>query len=99
MMIFKSPISHQAAMIVLKSGDNTNLARLMSSEVCCDSMYSYKVWLEVPGHCWHWWNTFRLLANCTARVKVCLRLSENDLTDLQLERWLGEPLAAVSILS
>ena len=76
----------RAAILTLRSEDTTNLARLVGS---------HSVWAEVTGERWDWWNRFRLMTD-SSKVKVCLRLTEQPLTDLQLERWLGEPLAAVS---
>lgn len=76
----------KAAILTLGSGDTTNLARLVGS---------HSVWAEVAGNRWDWWNRFRLMTD-SSKVKVCLRLTEKPLTDLQLERWLGEPVAAVS---
>ena len=87
-----SAVSHlglKAAILRLKSGDTTNLARLVRG---------HSVWVEVRGERWDWWNTFRLTTHPTNKVKVCLRLTDQLLTDLQVERWLGEPLAAVSRL-
>ena len=84
----------KGAILTLKSGDTTNLARLVGS---------HSVWVEVTGDRWDWWNRFRLMTDSSkvkvcldsSKVKVCLRLTSQSLTDLQLERWLGEPLAAV----
>lgn len=91
-------VSHldlQALIISLDSADNMNLARIMKCQMVLGCQYS--VWLEVTGERWDWWNRFRLITG-SKLVKVCLRLTSQPLTDLQLERWLGEPVAAVSLV-
>ena len=91
-----SAVSHldlQAVILSLKSEDNMNLARMLRSQMILGCLYS--VWVEVKGDDWERWNRFRLTVD-SSKVKVCLRLTEQLLSDLQLERWLGEPLAAVS---
>ena len=88
-------VSHldlQALIISLNSEDSMNLARIMKGQMVLGCQYS--VWVEVTGESWDWWNRFRLVTD-SKLVKVCLRLTSQSLTDLQLERWLGEPLAAV----
>ena len=81
-------------MVSLNSGSNTNLARMINSEILRGARY--KVWVEVSGEGWSWWNQFRLMTDSSDQVAVSLRLTEELPTDLQVERWLAEPLAAVS---
>ena len=78
----------------LNSGNNINLARTINSEILRRA--KYEVWVEVGGEGWCWWNQFRLMTDSSDQVKNCLRLTEELPNDLQVERWLAEPLAAVS---
>ena len=85
----------QAVSLTLTSANNTQLAVLVRDSVC-QEMVRYQVWVEVPGERWDWWNTFRLMTESEERVKVCLHLSEKLLNWAELDRWLAEPVAAVS---
>ena len=67
----------------------------------CEERQRYQVWVEVPGENWDWWNTFRLATDADSldRVKVGLHLTDKLLTKPELDRWLVEPVAAVSLSS
>jgi len=41
---------------------------------------------------WHWWNKFRLLANQTPRISVCLEIGDKIPDEMEILRWLGEPI-------
>ena len=84
----------QQVIVRLTSGDNINLARILYSEILRGALY--KVLVEVGGDGWSKWNQLRLLTDSSGKLKVCLRLTEVLPTHLQLERWLAEPLVAVS---
>ena len=84
----------QQVIVRLTSGDNINLARILYSEILGRALY--EVLVEVGGDGWSKWNQLRLLTDSSDKLKVCLRLTEKLPTDLQLERWMAEPLVAVS---
>ena len=85
----------QAVTLELQSEKNTRLAVLVR-DCLSQELVRHQVWVEVAGERWDWWNTFRLMTDCSDSVKVCLHLSEKLLTKAELDRWLAEPLAAVS---
>ena len=90
----------QAVTLTLKTASNTKLATLVRDSVC-QEIVRYQVWVEVPAESWDWWNNFRLMtdADSSDRIKVCLHLTDKLLTQPQLDRWLVEPVSAVSHLS
>ena len=88
----------QAVTLTLKTASNTKLATLVRDSVC-QEIVRHQVWVEVPAESWDWWNNFRLMTDSSDRVKVCLHLTDKLLTKPELDRWLAEPVAAVSNLS
>ena len=50
--------------------------------------------LDTPST-WHWWNRFRLTANSNNKVNLCLCITEQCPSDLEVKRWLGEPIKTV----
>ena len=86
----------KAVILQLKSAKSYNLARMISNKLDLEPSYGFEVWVEVRTDSWDWWNTFRLMT-ASSKLKVCLCLTSQCPTQLQRERWLGEPLAAVSV--
>ena len=86
----------KAVILQLQSAKSYNLARMISNKLDVEPSYGFEVWVEVRTDSWDWWNTFRLMTD-SSKLKVCLSLTSQCPTQLQLERWLGEPLAAVSV--
>ena len=45
---------------------------------------------------WDWWNRFRLMADSHNKINLCLGITEQVPTDMEVQRWLGEPVKTVS---
>ena len=85
----------QAVSLKLETERNTKLATLVRDYLCQDTVRN-QVWAEVNLERWDWWNNFRLMTEGSDRVKACLHLSDKHLSKKELDRWLSEPVAAVS---
>ena len=85
----------QAITLTLRPEGNTRLAVLVR-DCLSQEVVRYQVWVEVAGQSWDCWNTFRLMTGSCDSVKVCLHLSDKLLAKADLDRWLAEPVAAVS---
>jgi len=48
-----------------------------------------------PENTWHWWNTFHSLADRNKKICLCLEISEDIPEELEIARWLGEPIRCV----
>jgi len=44
---------------------------------------------------WNWWNKFRLLANMSSKLNVCLEIGEEIPNENAIRRWLGEPIKTI----
>ena len=69
--------------------------------LCAPDMSKYETRVSpetdlTRGSTWEWWNRFRLVANSNNKINLCLEITEQCPPDLEVERWVGEPLKTVS---
>ena len=107
---YASHLGLPAVMVTLQGRHHTNLARIVSNYLVKGA--SFQMWVQVPvcppdlgkyedrgraaEQTWDWWNTFRLVADSSSKVNLCLDLTEQLPENIQVERWLGEPVKTVS---
>lgn len=46
---------------------------------------------------WHWWNNFRCIGNFEKKLSLALELTADLPDEIELERWLGEPIRCLII--
>ena len=107
---YASHLGLPAVMVTLYGRNHTNLARIVSNYIVKGA--SFQMWVQVPvcqpdlskyekremagGQTWDWWNTFRLVADSSSKINLCLDLTEQVPGNIEVERWLGEPVKTVS---
>jgi len=109
---YASHLGLPAVMLKLHGRDHTNLARLVSNHIAKGAGFQVWVQVPLvspdsgkfeekpyppPGDSWDWWNRFRLMANSSNKINLCLAVSEEVPTDAQILRWVGEPIKTVSV--
>ena len=108
---YASHLGMPAIMVSLTSPNHTNLARMISNHVfrgascqiwvqvplTAPDMSKYETTDETETtDTWDWWNRFRLMTNSNSKINLCLVITENCPSDLEVKRWLGEPIKTVS---
>ena len=107
---YASHLGLPAVMVTLQGRHHTNLARIVSNYIVKGA--SFQLWVQVPvcqtdlskyedremvaEQTWDWWNTFRLVADSSSKINLCLDLTEQLPGNIEIERWLGEPVKTVS---
>jgi len=109
---YASHLGLPAIMLQLYGTNHTNLARLVSNHIAKGANFQVwvQVPLVAPNphkfeegdetileDTWDWWNRFRLMANSSSKINLCLQVPEEEPTDRQILRWLGEPIKTVSV--
>ena len=109
---YASHLGLPAVMVTLSSGDHTNLARLISNHIfkgasfqiwvqvplCPPDLGKYESReLDTFVNTWDWWNRFRLVANSNNKINLCLDVTDQCPSDIDIERWVGEPVKTVRI--
>ncbi|KAG5898200.1 hypothetical protein JTB14_005580 [Gonioctena quinquepunctata] len=108
---FASHLGVPAIWITLTKPNNIQLARVLHEKLV--SGFSYSVWVNIPMvhpsrfspiaesefDMWDWWNDFRTLCNYDKRLGLALDLCdlEHIVPNLELNRWIGEPVKAIVI--
>lgn len=111
-MKYASHLGLPAIMVRLHGREHTNLARLVSNHIAKGAGFQVWVqvplvapdcsqWEEsATPNCedtWDWWNRFRLMANSSSKINLCLEVSEDIPSEEQVKRWVGEPIKTVSV--
>ena len=107
---YASHLGLPAVMVTLHGRNHFNLARIVSNYIVKGA--SFQMWVQVPvcqpdlskyedrerpvEQTWDWWNTFRLVADSSSKINLCLDLTEELPGNIEIERWLGEPVKTVS---
>ena len=107
---YASHLGLPAVMVTLHGLNHFNLARIVSNYIVKGA--SFQMWVQVPvcqpdlskyedrerpvQQTWDWWNTFRLVADSSSKINLCLDLTEQLPGNIEIERWLGEPVKTVS---
>jgi protein arginine N-methyltransferase 5 len=52
---------------------------------------------HAPQDTWDWWNRFRLMANSSSKINLCLVVSDELPAETEVLRRLGEPIKTVSV--
>ena len=107
---YASHLGLPAVMVTLYGRNHTNLARIVSNYIVKGA--SFQMWVQVPvcqpdlgkyenremagGPTWDWWNIFRLVADSSSKINLCLDVTEQLPSNIEVERWLGEPVKTVS---
>lgn len=110
---YASHLGLPAVMVTLNSSRHTNLARIVSNYIVKGASFQMWVKVPFcppavdkyedlgsdfkPEVTWDWWNNFRLVADSSSKINLCLVMTEQVPEDLEIDRWLGEPVKALSI--
>lgn len=110
---FASHLGIPAVMISLKQAKNTNLARILYNKIITGMAYQVWVHLPMvhPSvysplykndeveDTWEWWNDFRRYFNYDKRIGLVLEMPDinNIPNSEEIDRWIGEPVKAISI--
>jgi len=109
---YASHLGLPAVMLQLHGTNHTNLARLVSNHIAkganfqvwvqvplvAPNPHKFEAGDETPlEDTWDWWNRFRLMANSSSKINLCLQVPEEEPTDRSISRWLGEPIKTVSV--
>jgi len=110
---YASHLGLPAVMVTLTSPVHTNLARVVSNYIIKGASFQMWVRVpfcppaldkfEDVGsknneeQTWDWWNTFRLVADSSSKINLCLEMTEKVPQDIEIQRWLGEPVKTLSI--
>ena len=108
---YASHLGLPAVMVTLTSPVHTNLARVVSNYIIKGASFQMWVRVpfcppaldkfEDVGsknneeQTWDWWNTFRLVADSSSKINLCLEMTEKVPQDIEIQRWLGEPVKTV----
>ena len=110
---YASHLGLPAVMVTLNSSRHTNLARIVSNYIVKGASFQMWVQVPFCSPAedkyedlgselkqevtWDWWNNFRLVADSSSKINLCLVMTEQVPSDLEIQRWLGEPVKTVRL--
>ncbi|KRT83621.1 hypothetical protein AMK59_3338 [Oryctes borbonicus] len=108
---FSSHLGLPAVMLSIHQRRNSNLAQILYNKFIIGTNYQVWIVLPIVHptqfspictedereNAWEWWNDLRRYCNFDKRLGLALEMTESDHmpTDLELQRWAGEPVKAV----
>lgn len=106
---FASHLSLPAILLPLHSSKCMNMARILNSKM--SGGCTYQVWVQTPmvvphrndkeletgDSSWDWWNALRSHCDYDKKLGLALEMSHELPSDLEMDRWLGEPVKCLII--